>query len=172
MLTCCITQVWLDSGSGRLQRTKPTPGQRRDVRDISACTASLACPCRWTVLQLHARGCPLCHRASAWCVGLGQTKLQAPVAPQPHTIVMHARRLKALANENSLPESVLVDSPIPLRVVDLQPEDEQEFLSSAAALDLGQGNIANPVAYLMKLISSIRSGPRRKAVVPRCSLCV
>jgi hypothetical protein len=89
-----------------------------------------------------------------------------------------------------------VDSPIPLRVAKLQTEDEQEFLRSAAALDLGRENIANPVAcwfhghdhpkqgpavptsavpwhllqvaYLMQLITRISGGQRQNSIVTRC----
>jgi hypothetical protein len=79
------------------------------------------------------------------------------------------RWLKALATDNSLPEDVLVDSPVPLRVAKLQPGDEQDFRSSAAALDLGRDTIANPVAYLMKMISTVAGGQRNKPNITRCT---
>lgn len=91
-----------------------------------------------------------------------------------HSVVspLHAccRRLRALANENSLPETELTDSAIPLRLAKLQPQDEQDFFDTAATLDLRRETTTSPIGYLMQLITSIVTGQGRKSyIVNRCT---
>jgi hypothetical protein len=76
-----------------------------------------------------------------------------------------------LASENSLPKTELADSVLPLRVAKLQPEDEQEFLYTAATLDLRPETISNPIGYLVRVMNSIVTGERRRvcAVNTRCT---
>lgn len=85
-----------------------------------------------------------------------------------HSLQAYCRQLKSLATENSLPETELVDSAIPLRMAKLQREDEQEFLESAAMLDLRRENIDNATGYLMQLLTNIAKGQRRPPAVNRC----
>lgn len=75
-----------------------------------------------------------------------------------------------LATENSLPETELAGSVLPLRVAKLQPEDEQEFLYTAATLDLRRETISNSIGYLVRVMNSIVTGERRRVyAVNRCT---
>ena len=86
-------------------------------------------------------------------------------------LLILCRRLRVLATENSLPETELADSVLPLRVAKLQPEDEQEFLYTAATLDLRRETTSNPIGYLVRVMNSIVTGERRRvyAVNTRCT---
>ena len=82
----------------------------------------------------------------------------------------YCRRLRELETRNALPRNELTNSAIPLRVVQLPPDDEQRFLDTAAARDLRRDTVNNPIGYLMHLITGIGKGERHKAhdVVNRC----
>lgn len=61
------------------------------------------------------------------------------------------RRLRTLARATSLPQNLLLDSPIPVRVAKLQLAEEAEFFDSAYALDLHPGNVESAVGFLVRV---------------------